>query len=352
MWKALPCGAALAGMWALSLTPVAAQHAPATPPVLTEPGTRTEVAALPTIVEQPIAFDQSERMTLPVYIGSEGPFAFVIDTGAERSVIARELAERLGLAPAGQARVIGIAEVMMADLFHIDRLALQSIDMGRQVVPAFAYRDLGAAGLVGIDGLEGHAVRLDFVRRRIDIRESPATRRPQRDPEMDRDAIVVTARRRAGRLILSDAELGGQRIDIIVDTGAQTSIGNRALQALVRRERAQRGRLIAGEVLGVTGATLPVNMGVIERMRIGGVDFTNLPVAYGDSPAFAMLGLARRPAILLGMDALMLFDRVAVDFTNRRVTFDMPDGARRRDDGALAFREGQSLRSRIVLPGG
>jgi predicted aspartyl protease len=317
----------------LILTPAAAQVADA--PTRAAP---VDVAAVPTVIEQPIAFDHSERMTLPVYIGGEGPFAFVIDTGAERSVIARELAVRLNLSSAGQARVIGIAEAVTADLFHIERLALQSIDMGRQVVPAFAFRDLGAAGLVGIDGLEGHAVRLDFVRRRIDIRESPVTRRAIRDPEMDRDAIIVTARRRAGRLILSDAELGGERIDIIVDTGAQTSIGNRALQALVRRERAQRGRLINGEVLGVTGASLPVNMGVIDRIRVGGVDFTNLPVAYADSPAFAMLGLSRRPAMLLGMDALTLFERVAVDFTNRRVTFDMPDGARRRDNGALALR--------------
>ncbi|MGL4313024.1 MAG: aspartyl protease family protein, partial [Sphingomonas sp.] len=316
---------------ALILTPAAAQEA-ATPPL-----PPVEVAALPTIIEQPIAFDRSERMTLPVYIGGEGPFAFVIDTGAERSVIARELAQRLNLSSAGRARVIGIAETVTADLFHIDRLALQSIDMGRRVVPAFAYRDLGAAGLVGIDGLEGHSVRLDFIRQRIDIRESPVSRRPQRDPEMDRDAIVVTARRRAGRLILSDAELGGERIDIIVDTGAQTSIGNRALQALVRRERGQRGPLIDGQVLGVTGAMLPVNMGVVERMRIGGVDFVNLPVAYADSPAFEMLGLSRRPALLLGMDALTLFERVAVDFTNRRVTFDMPDGARRPDNSALAM---------------
>lgn len=314
------------------LSPAAAQDiAPLEPSV-------TGDLALPAVIEQAIAFDRSERMTLPVFIGDAGPFAFVIDTGAERSVIARELAQRLNLASAGQARVIGIAESVTADMFRIDRLALQSINMGSQIVPAFAFQDLGAAGLIGIDGLEGHMVRFDFARQRIDIREAPVTRRPQRDPEMDRDAIVVTARRRAGRLILSDAQLGGQRIDIIVDTGAQTSIGNRALQALVRRERAQRGRLIDGEVMSVTGGTLTVNMGIIERMRVGGVDFTNLPVAYADSPAFEILGLSRRPAILLGMDALTLFERVAVDFSNRRVTFDMPDGARRRDGTLLAIR--------------
>jgi hypothetical protein len=42
--------------------------------------------------------------------------------------------------------------------------------------------------------------------------------------------------------------------------------------------------------------------------------------------------------MLLGMDALRLFERVAIDFTNRRVTFDMPDGARRPDNSQLAMR--------------
>jgi predicted aspartyl protease len=292
------------------------------------------VPATNTLISQEIDFDHSERLTLPVTIGGRGPYAFVVDTGAERSVIARELAVRLGLPSAGQARVIGIAETVMADLYRINQLSLQTINMGEQIVPAFAYHDIGAAGLVGIDGLEGHMVILDFTRGTIDIRESPASRRPRRQPEFDSDAIVVTARRAAGRLILSNADLGGNRIDIIVDTGAQTSIGNRALQRLVRRERAQRGRLVSGEVRGVTGALLQVDLTV---MRVGGVDFTNLPVAYADSPAFTLLGLSERPAMLLGMDALVLFERVAIDFTNRRVTFDMPDGARRPDTSRLAL---------------
>jgi predicted aspartyl protease len=291
-----------------------------------------------TLITQDIRFDESDRMTLPVMIGERGPYAFVVDSGAERSVIARELAGRLGLSSAGQARVIGIAETVMADMFHIDQLSLQSIDMGRQIVPAFAYSDIGAAGLVGIDGLEGHVIVLDFNRRRIDIRESPVSRRPRREADFDSDAIVVTGRRTAGRLILSNARLGDQRIDIIVDTGAQTSIGNRALQRLVRRERAQRGRLVSGELRGVTGAMLPVDVTIIERIEVGGVDFTNLPVAYADSPAFEVLQLSQRPAMLLGMDALRLFERVAIDFTNRRVTFDMPDGARRPDNSQLAMR--------------
>ena len=49
------------------------------------------------------------------------------------------------------------------------------------------------------------------------------------DDVLGLDAIVVTARNSAGRLILSDARIDGRRVDVIVDTGAQTSVGNPAL---------------------------------------------------------------------------------------------------------------------------
>ena len=38
--------------------------------------------------------DHSARMTVPVSIGGQGPFDFIVDTGAERTVISSELAAR------------------------------------------------------------------------------------------------------------------------------------------------------------------------------------------------------------------------------------------------------------------
>ena len=53
--------------------------------------------------------DSSDRLTVPVRIGNNGPYDFLIDTGAERTVLARGLAERLGLVPNGRATLIGVA---------------------------------------------------------------------------------------------------------------------------------------------------------------------------------------------------------------------------------------------------
>ena len=50
-----------------------------------------------------------------------------------------------------------------------------------------------------------------------------------------------------------------------------------------------------------------------------------MPVAFTDAHPFRKLGLTEKPAMLLGMDGLAAFDRVTVDFANRKVRFSVPD---------------------------
>src|SRR3546814_4673680 len=91
--------------------------------------------------------------------------------------------------------------------------------------PAFAGRHIGAAGLIGVDMLEDRRLLIDFRSEKIDILPS---RRHARRLIRDRDAIIVTARNSAGRLILSDARIDGRRIDVVVDTGAQSSVDRKS----------------------------------------------------------------------------------------------------------------------------
>ena len=313
----------------LAQTAAPPQSAPSIPLAPTAIAAQLVAPAGDALLTAPITLDRNSRMTLPVHIGGQGPFSFVVDTGSERTVVSNELAARLGLMTAGRARIVGIAAATMADMFHANAIQLRDLPLGDRVVPAFAQNDIGAPGLIGIDSLSERKLVIDFIAGTMDIRASSRVEH-HREPEFDAaDTIVVIARRRAGRLILSDAEIDGRRIDVIIDTGAQLSVGNIALQRMVRHHGMQTGSLPPGQLTSVTGAILPVVIGQIERIKVGGVDFEDLPVAYADSPAFAELGLSRRPALLLGMDALRLFDRVAVDFANHRVSFDLPSQAGR-----------------------
>jgi len=63
------------------------------------------------------------------------------------------------------------------------------------------------------------------------------------------------------------------------------------------------------------------------RLDLGRARVENFPVLFADSQAFHTLGLGDEPALVLGMEELKLFRRVAIDFKTRRVLFDLPPEA-------------------------
>ncbi|PZQ23447.1 MAG: hypothetical protein DI569_04530 [Sphingopyxis macrogoltabida] len=331
-------------VWALLLAaplligttpPAAGPTPPVAPPAadspLADPIADPDVAAEDVAAEiaplvQPFDLDATRRMAVPVMVGGQGPFSFLVDTGAERTVISRELADRLKLVEGGKLRLATIGSSAIVPSFRVAALEMTDLSMAAFDAPAFYGRHIGAAGLIGVDMLETRRVLIDFRQEHMEILE---TRKRARPIIRDDDAIVVTARNAAGRLILSDARLDGKRIDVIVDTGAQTSVGNLALQRLVAARRENSVPFVPTVLSAVTGEAVPAMRTAIRRIVINGMDINDLPVSFADSQAFRALGLVERPALLIGMDSLSLFDRVEIDFPNRRVVFDLPSGAER-----------------------
>ena len=134
--------------------------------------------------------------------------------------------------------------------------------------------------------------------------------------------IVVEARRRSGQLIMADARLDGIKVQVVIDTGAETSIGNLALQrALSKKHKSQ-----TIELLSVTGDQVNADLGYGRWLEIADVRFNNVAIAFTDAPAFKALKLDTRPSLLLGMRDLRSLDRLAIDFTTRRILFDVPAG--------------------------
>ena len=315
-----------------------ATPAPADPPAapVAAPVPSEELAAPPVMLVpfiEPFDLDASRRMSVKVIVGGKGPFSFLVDTGAERTVIARELAERLGLVEGAKLKLATIGGSSMVPSYRVAALQMAKLHLASVEAPAFFGRHIGAAGLIGVDMLEERRILIDFRKETMQVLE---TRRRAQPLIRDDDAIVVTARNSAGRLILSDARLNGKRIDVIVDTGAQTSIGNLALKRLVTERRANRFPFVATILDAVTGEAVPATRSAIKRIVINGMDVNDLPVSFADGQAFRALGLHERPALLLGMDSLALFDRVEIDFPNKRVVFDLPDGAHRESGQRFA----------------
>ncbi|MET0372532.1 MAG: retroviral-like aspartic protease family protein [Sphingobium sp.] len=297
---------ALAAVLTLCLATPAAANEPLPPA-----GSDEEKAVIP--LHDPA----DERVTVPVSIDGKGPWHFVVDTGAQRTVISRALADELALTRGAMVTVLSMTGTSQADTVALPRLGFGQGTVDNIEAPVLEGQHLGAAGLLGLDGLQSKRLLLDFRSGRMEISRS-------RRAAVAGDAILVEARRRRGQLILLDSDINGMRVNIVLDTGTDISVGNIALmEKLMRQKRAPK--LSRATLTSVTGETLTGLAGAIDTVRMGRVTLKGLGVLFADAAPFAELGLRDKPALLLGINALRVFDRVAIDFGTSRVDFLLPD---------------------------
>lgn len=270
-----------------------------------------------------------ERMTVPVEIAGAGPYPFIVDTGAQRSVVSRQLARRLGLPVGRRVRLTAMSGSSDVETVVIPSLTLSAPTkpgLGGQRIeaPALEAQHLGAPGMLGIDTLQDRAVVIDFDRRAMTVSASTARDRKRAAAP---DEIVIQAKSLFGQLVVTDAYVLGKRVRVILDTGTPVSIGNLALRRLVAKRKVETTPAVFTSVLG---DQITADYVVIPEMKLGDATMTALPIAFADVPPFRAFGVEDKPAILLGMDALQLFRRVHIDFANRQLRLALPRTALRR----------------------
>ncbi len=287
-------------------TPLAAQTTP-TPPPAYEPTTIIDTGE-----------DRFQRMTVPVIIDGKGPYQFVVDTGADRTVVSRELANDLKLATSGSAIMHSMAGVGEVTTVHVPTLEVGGRRNDDIKAPALSREHLGANGLVGVDSLKGRRVVMDFKKGTLSVTNSKVRE------VVDPDTIVVTAQSRYGQLILVDCDIGGVPVTVIIDSGAQSSVGNLALRQMLEKRKKVRN-FFPTVLTDVTGTQMPADAAQVASIRLAGFTMTNVGVVFADVHPFKRFNLLKRPAMLLGIDTLRAFQRVSVDFAEKKVRFLLPD---------------------------
>ncbi|MEO7553718.1 MAG: retroviral-like aspartic protease family protein [Alteraurantiacibacter sp.] len=270
--------------------------------------------------------DSYRRMTVAVQLNGQGPFRFMVDTGAQATVLSHLVADQLQLGPRATATLVGMASTRQVQTAQIAEIAFgnhSAYDARAALVDGVNIG--GADGILGLDSLQDRRVLLDFANREMLIGHAS-----ERASSRGFD-IVVRARSRNGQLIIASAEIDGVRTAVMVDTGAQGSIGNAALQTRLRRAREN----VSAEMTDINGVQTTGTSRMIRKLDFGSAQINNLVITFADSPTFAALDLVDEPALILGMNELRLFQRVAIDFPSRRVLFDLPPGARLPDAAAF-----------------
>ncbi len=317
-----------AAMLAAAVPAAADAPTPTPPPASTATGLVDPQAEVLALNE-----DRHNRFTLPVLVEGLGPFAFMIDTGSEATAITHEIRTAAGLTPAGTAVLVGMASRREVELASVRRIEFGANSYTNFAAPVLARENVGADGIIGLDALQDFRVLIDFRKQTIAVEDGREKDRP-RGYE-----IVVRARSRLGQLLITDALVEGVRATVIIDTGAQASLGNLALRDKIRAKRARE--VVSTDVNGVE---IIGQLAFVRELNIAGLSMKEVPLTFADAPAFAALGLHDQPVLSIGMQHLALFDRVAIDFGRQRVLFDVPAdiaralrNAKRRDSYSPRF---------------
>lgn len=261
-------------------------------------------------------------LTVPVTIGDQGPFAFAIDSAANASVIAEDLAIRLGLPDMGEVAMHTLVAREVARTVRADRLRTGALDVrgARLLVTGRSGMD-GLDGFLGTDLLANLRLVLRFGRR---IRASVS--RPRRGGESGFGGARLNARtsgeQRFNGLLLIDAMAGRVPCKVIVDTGAKVSIINTALARRANAQPLVSGGSNESRVFSPTGRTAAAEAMLLPDLRLGGFGFRHVPVLAGDFHTFTLWGLADEPVLLLGVDLLGLFHTVIIDLRRGELLLD------------------------------
>ncbi|MGH6993756.1 MAG: retroviral-like aspartic protease family protein, partial [Caulobacteraceae bacterium] len=236
---------------------------------LTQPGDR--IYQPPTTLQA--AADLYRRMSAPIRVNHEGPFAFVVDTGANQSVISAELAERLKLVVGPDEPLNGVAGVKLAPTTTA-RLSVDRREMDETTLSILPGQAIGGAGMLGLDQLGDQEFTLDFHNETLEIR---APGKLWRQP----GTVVVKATRRDGQLTFINAQLAGTKVTAFLDTGAQNTIGNMQLRGMAMSLH-PTAEWTKSQVVSATGQTLWADMAMLPDLKFGGMSFPDWPVAFAD----------------------------------------------------------------------
>lgn len=265
------------------------------------------------------------RLSTPVFINGHGPFDFAVDSAANASVIAEDLADTLSLAPAGP---IGMHTLIAREVVETVRApvvrsgALESANVRFALAPRFGLN--GADGLIGSDLLGGHRLVLNF---RGAAKAVISRSRREGDSFFSLRRLTTPfqapAEERLNGLLMIDARSRTTRAKAIIDTGADTTIVNTAFAraagaSIVTLRDGSRSQRVSSPT-GLSVQAIPM---ILPDLYFAGVGLQEVTVLAGDFHTFDVWGLAGRPAILLGVDVLGMFETVIIDIKRRELVLE------------------------------
>jgi len=263
----------------------------------------------------PTLRDQIGRIWAPVFINGRGPFRLVLDTGASHSAVIAEVATRLGI-PLDQSPSVmlrGVTGSAIVPTIRVNSFEVGDLFLAQAMLPIIGDALGGAEGVLGTEALNDKRIYIDFRHDRITIMYSRGERVPA-------DFMALPFTRSVNGLLIVKARIAGANVQAIIDTGAQSTIGNRALRDVLVRRRVHG---TPDEIHGVTPDIQPGEAFAGPTIQLGSIDIQGARITYSDVPIFDHWQLTKEPALLIGMDVIGLLDIFVIDYRHRQILLRM-----------------------------
>ncbi len=280
------------------------------------------------VAEVPYSYSYDGWITVPVMVNGQGPYDFVVDSGATLSVVFENLARQqdFPFVDGEPRRILGLIEAN-----NLPPRYIGTIEMGGQaienvvsvVVSDWDEPRTTPQGVLGLDFLAQYAVDIDPTTRTVKLYPGRAPDfvdgRGWSDVELEPTLFGDGTR----PLYVLKARIRGRSYSFILDLGASGSIINYAalrhmLSARTVSVRTTGMATRLPKVQDLFGNERESKLVRIQRIRIGRKSWRNVVVIVYNSEVFNELDLDDEPYGLLGAD--MFRDRrIVLDFPNNRL---------------------------------
>jgi predicted aspartyl protease len=263
--------------------------------------------------------DHIGRIWAPVYIDGKGPFRLVLDTGATRTAIVQRVVDALGARTRDQPemRLRGVTGTATVPSIAVSRVEFGELRVPTGRLPVLRDAFGGADGVLGTEGLAGRRLYIDFMNDLIHVSMSHGERAPA-------DYITVPFELAGGHLLVTDARVGGVHVRMIIDTGAQISVGNLALRDALSRRRNER--VETHTIEGVTLDEEATEQHAVPLIQIGQMQLRMEYMEFADVEIFKYWHMTSTPTVLVGMDVLGMLDKLVIDYSRHEIQVRLADG--------------------------
>lgn len=259
---------------------------------------------------------------LPVEVNGEGPFEFILDTGAGTSLLSSELGQKLGIKIIGSREGQSAGGAVSVSLARVSSLAVASaklddVDVGL-VDLSHIGKTIGAKidGDLGYNFLKHFRITLDY--RKNEIRFDNPKRFELAGQSMAVTEVAMRLASPAKPLILVDVYANGRGpFQFAIDTGTSTTA--------ITPELAKQLGVVSAPIGPATtgGAQVDVTAAVLQSFQVGGARIDSLAVVAADFFAMLSNALGAKLDGIVGYNFLRNY-KVTLDYPNETLSLFAP----------------------------